>query len=197
MSDQELPNKALNLSLAIYRVTAKLPINETLVNQMRQLANEVAGDLAAKEEEDIFKKINRLRVYFQIAQAQNWVKPINWAILDFEYQKLAQEINWKKKELTKEREEKSAKEGLNIVSHNIKEFKNSKVSSVVSVNDLPARQFKLWQEISRRGRAKLSELAPQFSGVSERTLRNDLQILIKNNLISKKGFNKTAAYIKK
>jgi len=201
------------LSLAVYRVTASFPIGEVLTRQLRLLANQVAaelslvddalnvaGDIAVSDLIGIEKKINYLRVYFKIASRQNWVRVINWTVLNFEYSKLRQEINLigknqKRKEAIVE-EGKEA-EGISLMSHNIKKEEKAKREPSSKIAGLTERQKRILTEISKRQFIKSSDLTPLFKNVSERTLRNDLIFLLEKKLIKREGFNKTTTYLSK
>ena len=207
MKSREFSRRALNLSLAVYRVTAKFPQGEVLARQMRELGNQIAGDLAQGSFADIEKKINCLRIYFQVAKAQNWVKPINWSILDFEYYKLQKEVIFELAEgdnrgLT--RMENTAdkcgeQDGNNIMSHNIKASKKSVGQKLFALAQARSnlRQSKILASLDKNSSLKMSDLIPLFKDdTSERTLRNELQDMIQAGLIKKNGVNKFTEYYK-
>lgn len=203
MENQELSRRALNLSLAIYRVTVKFPAGEALVGQLRELGNEIAGDLAEKDFTDTQNKINRLKIYFAVAKAQNWVRPVNWSILDFEYYKLQSEVILELGDrglmpmgnsADLHRKEKEP----NITSHNIVDTQKARKEPVRSeVANLPLRQDRILKVVQNKGLVKMSDLVPLFKDdISERTLRNELQGLVKSGLIKKRGANKYTEYFK-
>lgn len=219
-SFHELPRRALDLSLAIYRVTAMFPAGEALVGQMRGLANEIAatlsvaeaelssaGDLAEENFADVQNKINRLKIYFAVAKAQNWVKPMNWSILDFEYYKLEREVIFElaagdSRGLTlmgNTADKRGDQEENNIVSHNIgarKKPASPKPASLVQAG-LNPRQSKILDSLNKKGFLKMSDLIPLFKNeISERTLRNELQAMVASGLIKKRGANRFTEYYK-
>ena len=194
MKSHEFSRRALNLSLAIYRVTAKLSEGDVLTGQVRALSNEIAGDLATGELAAVDKKIERLRVYFKIAQAQNWIAPINWSTLDFEYYKLSREVLLG---LAAGEERADKKEKPSITSHNIKQTEKIVEAEPSRSNRLSSRQEKVLRVIQDKGSAKMSDLLPLLKNIaSERTLRNDLQELVNKKVIRKEGFKKSAKYLK-
>lgn len=211
MTNQELPRRALDLCLAIYRITAKLPAGEALVGQLRKLANEIAaelssaittlsvvGDLAEENSTEIKKKINRLRIYFQIAKAQNWVKPINWSILDLEYYRLQREVIFESAGRGA-REKEADTEKASIMSHNIKQAKKTVTLKLAtsSLSGLNERQAKIIEVLTINSALKMADLVPLFKNdISERTLRNELHVLAKRGLIKKRGVNKYTEYYK-
>ena len=202
MENQELPRRALNLSLAIYRVTAIFPQGEVLVGQLRELGNEIAGDLAEENFADVENKINRLKIYFAVAKAQNWVKPMNWSILDFEYYKLQREVVFGYRESTRIgnlANKHELDESENIMSHNIEARKKPvfpKAAPLVQAGSNP-RQSKILDSLNKKGFLKMSDLIPLFkNNISERTLRNELQAMVASGLIKKRGVNKSTEYYK-
>ncbi len=215
MKSHESSRRALNLSLAVYRVTANFPIGEVLTRQLRLLANQIAaelssanatlglaGDIALNELTGIDKKINRLLTYFKIASRQNWVRVMNWTVLSFEYIKLKQEISLlSKKEEEEEamvmvKEEKAAK-NISLMSHNIKREAKVIKEPLPKIAGLSERQGVILTKINKRQLVKSADLTPLFKNVSERTLRNDLRFLLEKKLIRREGFNKTATYLSK
>ncbi len=203
---QEFSRRALDLSLAIYRVTANFPANEVLVWQMRKPANEIAAELDSVETGDIErvkKNISRLRIYFQIAKAQNWVNPINWSILDFEYYKLGQEVLFELGEHGLEQKKgdrglSGEKKAGNITSHNIedKEKAERQAATPSRLGSQSCRERILSVLDKSQGR-KMSDLTPLFKEeVSERTLRNNLNKMVGAGLVKRKGVNKFSEYYK-
>ncbi len=67
MENQELPRRALDLSLAIYRVTVKFSAGEVLIGQLRGIANEIVKDLTEGDFGCARKKIEVILNYFKIA----------------------------------------------------------------------------------------------------------------------------------
>lgn len=197
MNNQELPRRALDLSLAIYRITAKFPAGEALIGQTRGLGNEIAGDLAAENFSDIKNKINRLKIYFVVAKAQNWVSPINWSILDFEYFRLQREVLF---ELAGSGPKEKSRADVSIMSHNIKQVKKSAVLRPVapSGSKLNERQAKIMEVLDRNAVLKMSDLIPLFkSDISERTLRNELNEMVRMGAVRKKGANRFTEYFRR
>lgn len=189
------------MSYAIYRITERFPQGEVLISQLRGLGNEIAGDAAGGEVRNLAKKIDRLLIYFQIAQQQDWVKPLNWLILAREYKLLGQEGGLAGSvgaEGILENEQAAEPTKNDIVSHNILKAKKRVGQRQIKSSELSFRQKKILQELKSGTPLKTSQLVPLFADkVSERTLRNDLQELLMRGLIRKNGFKKTAVYLVK
>lgn len=213
MKSHDFSRRALNLSLAVYRVTASFPMGEVLSQQLRLLANQIAaelslantalslaGDIAGDDLTVIEKKINRLLIYFKIASQQNWVRAINWTVLNFEYVKLRQEIDLlgkiEKEEEVIAREERTVK-NISLMSHNIERVAKIIKEPLSKMTGLSERQGLILTEINKRQSIKNANLAPLFKNVSDRTLRNDLNILLEKKLIRKEGLNRMTVYLSK
>ncbi len=190
--------RALNLALAIYRLTERLPKGEIMISQLRKLGNEVVGDLMMDKFFNAQKKIELLSVYFKISRAQKWVREVNWLILEREYRRLSQEIMILSQIGEVEREVKAGKKvEPPVMSHNVAiEQKLPRFASRHSA--LSPRQKKILEELKKKESIKMSDLTPLFKNTaSERTIRNDLQILLKKGLIDKTGTHKTTVYFLK
>lgn len=192
---RDILRRALNLALAIYRLTERLPRGEIMISQLRKLGNEVVGDLMMDKFFNAQKKIGLLLVYFKISRAQKWVREINWLILEREYRRLSQEIMILSQIGEVEREVKTGKKvEASVMSHNVAiEQKLPRFASQHSA--LSSRQKKILEELEKKEFIKMSDLTPLFKNTaSERTIRNDLQILLKKSLIDKMGAHKTTVY---
>lgn len=194
---QDILRRALNLSLAIYRVSQNFPEGEVLGAQMKELGNEIAGSLAEKDYSSVLKRIERLQIYFRIARQQKWVRAINWSILEFEYYRISQEVILILQAGEGRNSKKKESEG--IMSHNIQKERKSPVQK--EKNPAPIRlsdrQDKILKQLRVKQVLKLADLLPLFKDVSERTLRYDLQTLLENRLIEKNGVNKGVTYFLK
>ena len=85
IESQNILRRALNLTLAIYRLTRLLPPEEPIGWQIRKLANEIIGDLALENFKIVQKRIRLILLFFETAKIQAWVKPQNWEALEKEY----------------------------------------------------------------------------------------------------------------
>lgn len=96
-----MQRKIFELTLAVYRVTDFFPEKETLRRQLREKANEIFGACAeyastsdlSREAALILAKIHSMSGFLKIAGALHFVKPINIAVLDREYNFLADIFN--------------------------------------------------------------------------------------------------------
>ena len=200
---QDILQKALDLALAVYRLTNQLPKNEVMIGQLRKLSNELIGDLMMDNFVKYRKRTELLMMYFKISRDQNWVRDVNWQILEKEYQKLNRKIGLLEKAgketqyINGNKKESLLRSGqAPIKSHNA--VMNDKIAQLASENQLSSRQHMILGEMKIKDSIKMSDLIPLFKNTaSERTIRNDLQILLKRGLIDKTGTHKTTVYFLK
>jgi len=198
--NQEILQRTLNLTLAVYRLTERFPEKESLTWQLRRVSNGIIGDLASDNISDANKKIELLLIYFKIGRAQQWVREINWLILENEYRRLLQEIigliqmGERSKKLELKRELGEIQEKPNQMSHNIEKPPDIKTRPT-QTGRLSTRQQKIITELKNKGSIKMADLIPLFENqASERTIRNDLQDLLEQRLIGKTGSHKSTTY---
>jgi len=201
MIAKDISLRALKLSLAIYRVSGLLPAGEVMVRQLRRLGNEVVGDLVVDDLVAARKKIKVLRMYFKISQSQNWMREANWQILDQAYAELNQEISLlnkieEKKSETKGEERAKGNRRMDM-SHNIRGRLKKEDLSLFQA-EVNQRQQKILDTLRANNQLHISDLIPLFQNdISARTLRNDLNFLINQGLVNKKGSNKFKVYFAK
>jgi hypothetical protein len=165
-----MKEKALELVLAVYRVTKVFPEEEVLIGQMRQAANQVLAELVSERQKEAIEQIKVLLNYFQIAQAQNWIKKINFVILKKEYNELLDEI-----------EQSSHKKKIGL-------------AKMAKIKGLSQRQKRILEYIKNFDKFRLGDLNKYFPQTSSRTLSRDLeQLSLKGHLI-KKGHGRGAFY---
>jgi hypothetical protein len=169
--------KALELALAIYRTTSLFPKGEALVFRIRKVANKILEQITLGQREKAIGSIKILLNYFQIAKAQKWTKEINFVILEREYKALAK--------------------GLNSCSSNKKTVTKSNKKNNSSEEKSNSRQRKILDYIENEKSVKGADIVRRFSEFSPRTIRNDLSVLVKNNLLSFNRIGRDCFYKKK
>ena len=167
---QELNDRALKLGLALYRVTKLFPGGEVLIGQMRSVANEVLSDLVLGQKAKAGKKTEIILNYLQVARAQNWVKNVNFDILIRGYGQLLDEINKDKKKQV------------------VKDLKQEKKDS------LNERQKAILKYIKEEESVQLGGLTILFPKITPRTIRNDLNNMVKKKILVREGDKRTSVY---
>jgi len=191
-----LRDNILKLTLALYRVSEKIPQEEPLRKKIREKANEILElvfsinpSIDFEKEAKIKEEIRILGAFFKIASEQHWVNPENFKILLEEYKKIYSSIDKfiesKGKETRKERERvESPPPDTSQISQKREKIENS--------NNFPPseRQKKILELIYQNKKASLEEIRSMFPDISQRTLRRDLEKLIKSGKIIRKRIGK-------
>jgi len=179
-------NYFIRLTMAVYRVTELFPENEPLKLKIREKANDLLADLigGAKgnpgfENEELTdvvdKDITVINSFFELAETQGWVDPVNFLVLKKEYGKI--------KEIQKSRESIPSKELLGMASRVVR----SRVVRGDLEDRLNERQRKILKVLEKKDRVQVWEIKEIFSGVTKRTLRRDFEDLLNKKLIKRMG----------
>ena len=183
----DLSRRAFEICLAIYRVANLLPAGEVLVERIKELASEIAAEIGTAKRNSA--KIEKLIIYLRLAQAQDWLNPINFEVLIKEYQKLEMSLR-----------EEIPRYCSGQAPQSSPRFKHG-IASVASGrprNDtfrITERQKKILSLIKEKKEAQMKDFLNVFnSQVTERTLRNDLKVLVKEGRIRKQGEFKATKY---
>jgi hypothetical protein len=213
----DLQRKALDLCLAVYRLTKLFPENEIISNQIKELANEITADVLLmgidndRVPANIDLRIERMLVYFQIAKEQNWVNPVNYEVLIKDYR-------WLKFYLKSHKEKEAEKQfylpqavSTTLVERRVQQrplgFQENFPKNIsqpqaraekprtAPTKELNSRQKKILDFLKKKNEAKMADLQGIFKNeVTERTLRNDLRDLSEQKMIKAEGEFKTRKY---
>jgi len=193
-----LRNNILALTLALYRVSERIPQEEPLRKKIREKANEILElvfsinpSIDFEKKAKIKEEIRILGVFFKVASEQNWVNPKNFKILLEEYKKIYNLINELADKKLIQEKEKTPKVQISQETPTISKKLKKPVQEGRSNNLLPSeRQKRILELIYQNRRVSLEELRLKFSDISQRTLRRDLEKLIKERKIVRKRLGK-------
>ena len=208
---KEIQDKAFDLCLAIYRMVKHFPENEALVNQIKNLANELTANILIldKTEKNLATEANwqleKINIFLRIAGTQGWLNPINFDFLINGYEKLKNELLvWENIVLKSQAPRnnwaqafsETEKKGIGTIKENrTKEAAVKKEINKGAPAELNQRQKKILDFLKKREEAKMNDLQGIFKGeVTERTLRNDLQGLVAQRMIKSEVEFKTRKY---
>ncbi|MFH1551384.1 MAG: hypothetical protein ABIC36_00715 [bacterium] len=162
--------RALQLVLAIYRLTNLFPGGEVLICQMRQAANQVLTELVLGRQKQAIVQIKILLNYFQICQAQNWIRNINFVILKREYGVLLDKIK-----------QSSREKKIDLVN-------------VSKIKGLTQRQKKIFEYIKKHKLVRMKNLSILFPKLTSRTISNDLNEMISRKILFHQGRGRSSFY---
>jgi len=162
----KMQEKALDLVLAVYRVTKTFPEGEVLIGQMRGTANSILAEIILNRKKEAGKQIKIILAYIDIARNQGWVNNINFDVLEKEYKNLLIKNGSKKK----------------------------KRSVSEKINDLNKRQYKILNYIKSKEDVKMGELVEFLGGASPRTVSRDIRIMADKKLLIREGRGRGSIY---
>lgn len=179
----------IKLTLAVYRVTELFPSQEPLKIDIREKANRILSDsvlifsqnpvnLAKEQKNKIFEQIlgniEILQGYFEVAQAQKWLREPNFLILKREYAKMRQEISKKPLKKHKKPSEQSAENSSPLIGNE--------------------RWGRILEVLKQKEKAQIWEFKKIFPQVTKRTLRRDFGYLLTRGLVERIGNGKWTFY---
>lgn len=202
----------VKLTIALYKVTGKMPEQEPLKIFIRKKALDILADSAillnssiilSKEEitkanQNIDKDIEILKSCFQVAQQQNWVDELNFVILNAEYQKIKREIEQTEKnvEIVKNSEVKEDVISQSEPSNVEEEGKGAKIEKpqTGSPSQLNDRQKKIIEILKQKQQCQVKDIEGILANVTKRTIRRDFAFLHKCGIVQRIGDKNTTLY---
>lgn len=169
--DKYIIKRAVELCLAVYRVTDKFPENEVLRFKLRGLSVAVIESTVYKISYPK-KNLRVLFLCFDVAERQRWVDPRNYEILKREYTRLCDKISM-------------PLDKIGALSN------NSEVPNRLTKRQKIIMDFMKDQEDG----ATALDISNAIKK-SPRTVLRELKILLKNKLITRQGKTKGAKFFK-
>ena len=220
------PDNLINLTKALYRVTDSLPDNEPLKYSLRAksikilsefigifLENSAYQDSLKREKEisSLIKDIRIVRIYFEVAERQSWVRPENFLVLGKEYLKMENKI---KESLGKDnrktiiKEEKKEKENIQLSDllaekESSLTGKNKKNEEKIEVRAESGeeinkakneRQKKILEILRKKESIQVKDLKKLFPSISKRTIRRDFVYLLQEGIVYREGKKNETVY---
>ena len=192
----------LKLTLAVYRVSEYFPEDEPLKNLIREKSSQVLAELVllrsnpgliGEERERVFEQfLNNTEIllnYFDLAQKQNWVDPLNFLILKKEY-------NIIKGYFQPENEPKNNLGNPGQIGQigqigQVGQKVGQEIGQNGSLNDRCQVILNFLKENDKVQPQDFKKLFPQ---ISKRTLRRDFKYLLEKQFIQRIGDKNTTFY---
>ena len=186
-----MEEKFLKLTNAVYKLLEYFPESDPLKNRAKDkvlaimenlvLINETSGWASFQKEKakvQLSEDIDVLLGYFVIAKSQNWLSAVNCLIISNEYEIIKKDIE-PAIELTQKLpgiEEQSAP----------KESAKTAPESVLD-NYISERQEKILEFLNKSEKAQVMDLKTVLPNVTKRTIRRDLDELLRAGKIARFG----------
>ncbi|MBI1888780.1 MAG: hypothetical protein HYS15_02520 [Candidatus Spechtbacteria bacterium] len=198
MGDEHL-TRAIELCLAVYRVTERFPAAETLRFHLRELSLDIikflvySGAYSIHSDGKNFdldgfrKKLRELLIYCEIAKEQRWMDPRNFDVLSRMYKDFFGDVEqWLNKS-------DAGSETPRTVNTEGRGPKTADLSPAVAGLSPRKLQILKFLRLSDSG-ASMADFAKVIKGKSRKTVERDLKHLIGANLVFKKGRTKGARF---
>jgi len=189
----------IKLTQAVYRTTDKFPEGEPLKLKIRDKASEILTDLVLFDphaKKETFKAIELLQSYFEVARFQNWVNPMNFVVLEQEYDKIVERLTICSEQLTGD--EASAKENIQSLPEQRENMKENVVGEeekeAKPPKELLDRHKVIIDFLKQQGQAQVWQLKNILPNVSKRTIRRDFEFLVERNLVERIGEKNNTFY---
>ncbi|MBI2640434.1 MAG: DeoR family transcriptional regulator [Candidatus Sungbacteria bacterium] len=205
---KEVQRRVFELTLALYRVTDFFPQGEVLRKHLREKGNEIFGGLGEygfsgnyeHEAVAVLAKIQALKGYLNVARSMRFVKSINLTVLEREYDFLADFLHGELENTKPSVSPKAEPRGEEKVKESLSTWEEFSVSEEKKTGLEPIseamneRQQKILEHLRKSEYAKISDFAPQFAGISTKTIQRDLQDLVTKNVLKKEGEKRWTIY---
>jgi hypothetical protein len=160
------------LTATVYKLLKYFPESDPLKNRAKEKALEILEKINNGKSEDI----DILLSYFFVAKNQGWMSDTNYLIIFSEYQKIKQSLSVEKKTKT------SVKPVLNNTEPKTPHF------------SLTHRQGKIIEFLKGKEKAQVMDFQSILPNVTKRTIRRDLDELLKMGQIDRTGEFNSVSY---
>jgi len=193
----------IKLTQAVYRTTDKFPEGEPLKLKIRDKANEILADLVLYNphiQEETFKAIELLQNYFEVARFQNWTNPLNFVVLEQEYDKVVEQLTVNSEQLTVNSEHKADDEVIveekpvQIKDEQKIVVKKEEKMEAQAPKELIDRHKMIIDFLKNNGQAQVWQLKNILPNISKRTIRRDFEYLVKQGLVERIGEKNNTFY---
>lgn len=182
---QEKREHLRSLVLALYRVTDTIPESEPSRWKMREEALNTVSRAEAffhapsdMQISNLWSSLNTLQAYFEIAKESEWIDERNFIVLDREFERFGQSIDQSRQGFV----------GMDKKSHTVQTPKRPAKKKVTALTvKLSGRQEKIVDHLKQNGKVHVGDLSPLFPTLSKRTIRRDLDSLVKEHFVTRFG----------
>jgi len=165
----------VKITEAVYRVLEFLPDDVLKTRAKQQALAVLEAATRKKPAPKLHEDIEVLENYLKLAKHCGWISDINFLILSKEYGRIqaglgAEITNYKPKITNKPQ----------IPNQNIK-------STQTPVGDFSERQTKIIDILKKKEKAQVADLIKQLPRITKRTIRRDLDVLLKEKAVVRVG----------
>lgn len=213
---KSMQDEFIKITNAIYKVLDFFPDNDPLKNKAKEKVLEIVENLtivfdaegwvSLKKEKATAKLLDDLEIiesYLKLGKHQGWIDNINFLILIKECNKIKNEIKPPKGIMRKSLEiisdieestpEISKPELPNneipniVIDHSQHNYKTEEIKKDTSLHKISTRQIDILRILGNRGKAQVSDIIREIPNITKRTIRRDLDDLLKRGEIIRIG----------
>ena len=174
-----MEDKFLKLTSAVYKVLEYFPESDPLKNRAKDKALAIMDNLVLHNESTkqwLLEDIDLLLGYLKIGREQGWLSPINYLIISNQYENLKKEI--------------APREPILLDSASIEKAvadAQPKTEAKPQASFLSDRQKKIIEFLREKETAQVMDMQTVLPDVTKRTIRRDLDELLKMGKIARQG----------
>ena len=191
-TDKSVLGRIILAAVAVYKTADALPASGPLVQRMKNATLQTTEDFVVlfchakneKNKQNVESSLEILCGYFALASEQNWINRQNFIALTEEYRDLYTQLSSIEGTAT------DTSEKRNITKVTSKKDPVPIMSSV-NIND---RQEKILSYMKKNTESQFGPVAGLFEGISSRTIRRDLDVLVRSNLLVREGNTSSSLY---
>jgi len=166
----------IQLTNKLYQLTLLFPKKEPLRYKMRELADEILFNFYKDQNPAIFKNLEVLDSFFEVAKNQSWASQNDILSLQEDYSKL-------KEDFENFQQPTQISEKIKIFD----KIRTAEIKTEIVPNLSNSRHGKILEILKEKGRAQVWEIKQVFPEVSKRTLRRDFEQMVNQGIIERMG----------
>ncbi len=189
-------NKGIKVTNAVYRILDCLPDSDPLKNKAKEKALAILENLTLvfsaqdwvsfqkeKAAASVMDDIGILQGYLQVGRDQGWIDAMNFLIITKEYQSIKNSIVPPRGLI---------KQSLQIAQATVKEAPRvapaiSTQAGYMQSEKSSKRQRKILEILQKREKTQVSDIIKELPNITKRTIRRDLDDLLKSGKVARMG----------
>ncbi|OGZ70037.1 MAG: hypothetical protein A2904_01305 [Candidatus Staskawiczbacteria bacterium RIFCSPLOWO2_01_FULL_33_9] len=191
-----MEDKFIKLTSAVYRLLDFFPEGEPLKNRAKDKVLAITEGLVSLQRDrassQLLEDIEILLSYLKLAKSFGWIDSVNFLIISKEYANIKSQIH-------QPVDQPLQTENTNIIAKTQKVTFQKTVENQISFTKervshpktseflISERQKKILQILSEKGKAQVSDFKTVLGNITKRTIRRDLDELMKNKQIIRVG----------
>ena len=164
----------IKITNAVYKLLDVLPDGEPLKNRSKEKALDVLADLTVGKKEHALENIQILKQYLEIIKGQGWIDGMNVLILLKEYEQIKSQISINTLQISPKLEIQKIKPEIVEKKAEREEVFSSRQSQIIKI-------------LKNNKSAQVVDLIKELPNITKRTVRRDLDHLLKKGKIVRSG----------